>query len=146
MLGPSTFTVSIPGVLAISGTQTNTQWTGTNILNGRLDLKSRANTGLANGNNAAVVLGTNVYIRLSGATTIGVVCGFAAEQDGSFHIVEIGGAVTNTIANQSGVDPAAANRIVTGTGGDVSFTNSPTVIQVIYNATDSRWKIVSFLR
>jgi len=146
MAGTSSHTVVVPGLLAISGTQTNTTFRGTNVLNGRLDFTSRANAGLANGNNAAVVLGTNVYIRLSGATTIGVVCGFAAEQDGSWHIVEISGAITNTIANQSGVDPTAANRIVTGTGADISFTNSPTIIQVIYNAADSRWKLMGLNR
>jgi len=146
MAGSSAYTVIVPGLLSVTGTQTNTTFTGTNVLNGRLDLKPRSNAGLANGNNAAVVLGTNVYIKLSGATTIGVVCGFAAELDGSWHIVEISGAITNTIANQSGVDPTAANRIVTGTGADISFTNSPTIIQVIYNATDSRWKLMGLNR
>jgi len=141
MLGASYHTTVIPGVLAISGSQTNTTFRGTNIINGRLDFTSRANTGLANGNNSGVVLGTNVYVRLSGATTIAALAGFAAEQDGSWHIVQISGSVTNTILNDSGVDATAANRIITGTGADVSFTNSPTVLYLHYDSTSSRWRL-----
>lgn len=132
--------------VASFGSITNGVLRGTNTINGRVDYTSRANTSLANGNNSGVVLGTNVYVRLSGATTIAYIAGFAAEQDGSYHIVEISGSVTNTIGNQSGVDATAANRIVTGTGGDVSFTNNPIVLQVIYNAADSRWKLMGLHR
>jgi hypothetical protein len=141
VLGTSSYTTDIPGVFAPSGTLTNLTIRGTNVINGRVDFTSRANTGLANGNNAGVVLGTNVYIRLSGATTIAAIAGFAAEQDGSWHIVQISGSVTNTILNESGVDATAANRIVTGTGADYSFTNSPSVIYLHYDATASRWRL-----
>lgn len=146
MLGSSTHFIDVPGVVAISGSQSNTTFRGTNKFNGRLDLISRADASLANGNNAAVVLGTNVYVRLSGATTIGAIAGFAAEQDGSFHIVEFSGAVTNLILNQSGVDPTAANRIVTGIAADLALTNSPSTIAVVYDGTASRWKLISFYR
>lgn len=145
-LGGSSHTVSIPGMLEISGTQTNTTFRGTNVFNGRLDLKSRADASLANGNNSAIVLGTNVYVRLSGATTIAALAGFAAEQDGSFHVVQFSGAVTNIFLNESGVDPTAANRLVTGTGADLSLTNTPLAIGLIYDGTASRWRIISLHR
>lgn len=129
--------------------QTNRQWvsedsafTGTNVINGRLDLTSRANSALANGNNAGVVLGTNVYIRLSGPSGNYTINGFAAEQDGSWHIIEADNPTSSlTIANQSGTDPTAANRIVTGTGADVVITNNPALFEAIYNASAGRWRL-----
>lgn len=150
-LGTATHTVSIPGVLSVSGTQTNTTFRGTNVVNGRVDFTSRANTALVNGANSAIVLGTNVYVRLSGATTVAGISGFAAEQDGSFHIVQITGAITNVIVNEANstdiaTDAAAANRIVTGTGTNFYATNSPLVIPVVYDGTAGRWRMMNFLR
>lgn len=145
VLGSGTQIIKFAGPI-VGATETNTTWKGTNVMNGRLDFKSRANTSLANGNNAGVILGSNVYVRLSGATTIAAIAGFAAEQDGSFHVVQFTGAITNTFLNESGVDATAANRIVTGIGADLSLTNTPLVLSMIYDATASRWRIVGFLR
>ncbi len=145
-LGTGNQRVSIPGQLLVSGSQSNTTFRGTNVINGRVDFTPRNNTGLANGNNAGVVLGTNTYVRLSGATTIAYLGGFAAEQDGSFHILRISGSITNTFGNESGVDATAANRIVTGTGGDLSYTNNPLVIGIIYDGTTSRWNLMGVYR
>lgn len=146
VLGTANNAIHVPG--RIEGTTTtNTTLRGTNVLNGRLDLTSRANSGLANGNNAGVVLGTNVYVRLSGPSASYTINGIAAEQDGSWHICEFANPVNSLIiANQSGTDPTAANRIITGTGADVTFTNNPVVLQFIYNATDARWKIANWFR
>lgn len=145
LLGTSSDWIQSPGVFA-GNIHTNTILKGTNVINGRVDFTSRNNTGLANGNNAGVVLGSNVFVRLSGATTIAYLGGFAAEQDGSFHILRISGSITNTFGNESGVDPTAANRIITGTGGDLSYTNNPLVIGIIYDATSSRWNLMGVLR
>lgn len=146
VLGASTHFVTLPGVTEIASA-TNATLRGTNIINGRLDLTSRANSGLANGNNAGVILGTNVYVRLSGPSASYTINGIAAEQDGSWHICEFVNPVNSLIiANNSGTDPTAANRINTGTGGDVTFTNNPVVLQFIYNATDARWKIANWFR
>jgi hypothetical protein len=145
VLGTSTTWVQSPGIFA-GNTHSNTTFRGTNAINGRVDFLSRANTGLANGNNAGVILGTNVYVRLSGATTIAYLGGFAAEQDGSFHVLQFTGAITNTFGNESGVDATPANRIITGTGADLSLTNTPLVVGLIYDATAARWRILSFHR
>jgi len=152
----SAHTVSVAGNLEVAGktqlgTATNNTWTGTNTLNGRLDFTSRANAGLVNGANSGIVLGSNVFVRLSGATTVAGISGFAAEQDGSFHVVQFSGAITNVIINEVNstdiaTDATAANRIVTGTGTNYYATNSPLVIPFIYDATAQRWKIVNFLR
>lgn len=151
-LGSSTLTVSIPGMLWIEGSQTNTTFTGTNVFNGRLDFKSRANTGLANNSaNSGVILGTNTYVRLSGATDFQAISGFAAEQDGSWHIVKLSGAKTNVIVNEVNspdftADGTAANRIVTGTGGNLYLTNSPLVLAFIYDTATARWHVMDFHR
>lgn len=146
IIGGTSQTVTIGGPI-VGATTTNTTLRGTNVINGRIDYTSRANTGLANGNNAGVVLGTNVFLRLSGPTGNYTLNGFAAEQDGSFHILELDNPTSSiTVANNSGTDPTAANRITTGTGADVTITNNPAFLQVIYNTTASRWRVISYSR
>jgi hypothetical protein len=145
-IGTSAEKVSIPGLIT-DPVSTNSTLKGTNILNGRLDLTSRANTSLANGNNAGVVLGTNVYLRLSGPSAAYVINGIAAGQDGTWHIIEADNPTSSlTIANQSGTDPTAANRIVTGTGADIVLTNQPAMFQMIYNISAARWRVVTHSR
>lgn len=145
VLGTSSDRITVPGKLE-NVLSTNSTWKGTNILNGGLILTTRANTGLANGNNSGVVLGTNVTVDLSGGSTIASIAGFAAEPGDSFHIVRISGAVTNIILNDSGVDATAANRIITGTGGDINLTNNPSYIELRYHAASSRWNLVNWTR
>jgi hypothetical protein len=141
VLGNATQTVSIPGVI-VGPTQTNSTFRGTNVFNGRVDFTSRANSSLANGNNSGVILGTNTYVRLSGPSAAYVLNGIAAEQDGSWHIIEAENPVNSlTIAHQSGTDPTAGNRIVTGTGADVVLTNNPAIFEAIYNASAARWRL-----
>lgn len=124
--------------------QSNTTFSGTNNWNGDLALQARANSSLANGGNAGVILGTNVVISLSGATTTATLAGFAAEREGAFHIVRLSGAVSHVIANESGLDSTAANRITTGTGGDITLTNQPAFIQLRYSGT--RWELINWTR
>jgi hypothetical protein len=133
----------VPGSLQVQGNVTNLHVVGTNNWTGDLAYVSRNNDAIANGNNAGVILGTNVYVRLSGPTGAFTIAGFVAERNGSFHIVEMPSGYTGTLANQSGLDAAAANRIITGTGGDLTFTNQPPFIQVIYDGAAARWKVVS---
>ncbi len=141
ILGSADHAVTAPGRFT-SSVFTNNTHRGTNVFNGRVDFTSRANTSLANGNNAAVVLGTNVFLRLSGPSAAYVINGFAAEQDGSWHIIEADNPTSSlTIAHQSGTDPTAANRIVTGTGADVVLTNNPAMFEAIYNASAARWRL-----
>jgi hypothetical protein len=118
---------------------TNATLRGTNTINGGLILSPRSNTSLANGNNAGVILGTNVVVTLSGATTVANIAGFAAEPAGSWHIVRITGSVTNNILNDSGLDATAANRITTRTGGTRFSTNSVTILHVWH--TGSNWEL-----
>ncbi len=144
-LGTASDFVSIPGVLEVSGTQTNTTFTGTNVVNGRMDFKPRSNTSLANGYNSAVILGTNVYIRFSGPSAAYTNVGFASAQDGTYHIAQFDNpGLSFTLLDSSGLDVTPANRILTGTGALLNSTNNPAVFQLLYDGSVSRWRVLSF--
>jgi hypothetical protein len=150
-LGTAAETVSVPGILSVESGISNSVTTGTNKFNARLDFTSRAVSSLVNGANSGIVLGSNVFVKLSGGSTVCALSGFQAAQDGTFHILHITGGITNVIVNEVNstdyaTDATAANRIVTGTGTNFYSTNSPLVLPVIYDAAASRWKIVSFMR
>lgn len=131
----------------IAGAVTNANLRGTNTINGRLDYTPRANSSLANGYNSGVVLGTNVYVKMSGPSGAYTNVGFAASAavDGTFHIVRADNpGLSFTILNDSGLDATAANRVITGTGALKNSTNNPVVFSVIYDGTASRWNILSW--
>jgi hypothetical protein len=138
------FTANGSATLQAGVTATNAATFGTNKIAARVDFTSRANTALANGNNSGVILGSNVYVRISGPSAAYTNAGWAAEFDGSFHVLQFDNPVNNmTILDNSGLDATAANRIRTGTGAALNFTNNPVMLQVIYDATASRWRILN---
>jgi hypothetical protein len=142
MLGSSSISTYVNSLLQVGVATTNITFAGTNVWRGSLAFKSTANAILANGDNVPFPLGTNVFTRLSGATTIANLQGFTEEPDGAYHIIRISGSITNRIYNELGGAPAA-QRINTGTGGDLISTNSPTWLTVIYDATAARWNVIS---
>lgn len=100
-------------------------------------------TTLANGNNAAVTFGEKVYAKIkAGPTAAFAICGLADGRDGRILIIQNATGQNMTIANDSGVDPTAANRIYTQTGSDVATTGNGTAT-LIYDSEDSRWILVS---
>jgi hypothetical protein len=101
------------------------------------------NTSLANGNNAGVDFGEKVYVKLkAGPTGAFAICGIDGGADGRMLIIDNSIAQNMTIANDSGVEPVAANRIYTRTGSDV-VTTGQGVVTLIYDSEDSRWILVS---
>lgn len=110
---------------------------GSDIAFGRFPISS-----LASGNNAAVPVGTNVLVEVSGPSAAFNINGIANGRDGKLLVLlNLSGQVM-TIANESGTDPVAANRIRTLTGADLAtFTNS--ICTLIYNASVSRWILLS---
>lgn len=148
--GTANHTVSVPGNLEVGGkvqlgTSTNNIWRGTNILNGRLDLTPRSNTSLANGYNSGTVLGTNTFIQISGASGPCTNASFAAPGGPAFYWLEVDNpGLSYTIKHESGLEPTPANRVDTGTGGDLSSTNRTVLIQIGYVMSASRWRIWSF--
>jgi len=147
-LGTANHTVSIPGQLLISGTQSNTTFRGTNNAGGSWSYPRVNITSIANGNNIAVPLGTNKFVRLSGTVTaspaiVGMVgAATTGGTDGQEIRIfnELGYAATFT---QNTVDPVAENRIETYDGNDVNVANNGW-IDFVYSSSDSRWHVVNF--
>lgn len=146
-LGTSRQHVSIPGQLLVSGTQSNTTFTGTNIAGGSWSYPRKDLTSLAAGNNLAVPAGTNRFIRLgagpaSAATIVGIVGGATTGGNDGQDVVfynDTGYALTFAV---NSVDPVPANRINTPTGGDISIPDQGWA-QFLYDATDARWKLIN---
>lgn len=135
-LGTATEHVSIPGTLR------HVRAEGTNqvIANSDIGFTRYALTSLANGNNAAVPVGTNVFVQVSGPSASFTVNGLDGQpnRDGKFLILLNYTGQNMTIAHDSGVDPVAGNRIYTMTGADVATTGNGSAI-LIYSASASRW-------
>lgn len=132
-----------------SGTFTNAaNWNPT--VNGTATFQSDARftrydlTTLASGNNAAIPIGsTNIYVRIpSGPTAAFTINGIASGANGRFLILENATGYAMTVANQSGTDPTAANRIATYSGTDISTVGN-CVAMFVYDSSASRWKLVS---
>lgn len=141
-LGTESDHVSIPGVLrSFTADQTNNFPAGSDIAFGRF-----AVTSLANGNNAAVPVGTNVLVEVSGPSADFTVNGINADgatRDGKLLIIVNQTGFNMTIAHQSGTDPTAANRIITMTGADRVTTGNGTAT-FMYFSSVSRWILVAF--
>jgi len=142
MVGRSTETVVVPGVLS-AASQTNSVLRGTSVINGRVDFTPGSRTGLANGYNSGTILGTNVYLRMSGPSAAYTNAGFAAAVDGTFHILQFDNpGLSYTILPDSGLEVTPANRILTGTGGLVNSTNQPAMFGVLYDGSATRWRLL----
>jgi len=121
---------------------------GTNYLpvNSDISFARYPITSLANGNNAAVPVGTNVFIEVSGPSASFTINGIAAanaQRDGKIIYIVNQTGQDMTIAHQSGTDPTAANRIITMTGADRATTGNGAAT-LIYSGAASRWLLISF--
>lgn len=121
------------------------QSTNTYLANSDIAFTRNAVASLANGNNAAVPVGTNVFIEVSGPTgafTINGINAANAQRDGKIIYIVNQTGQNMTIAHQSGTDPTAANRIITMTGADRTTTGNGAAT-LIYSASASRWLLIS---
>ena len=139
--------LQVLGGLTVANGITNLFLTGTNYFPAGSDISFGRFpvTSLANGNNAAVPVGTNVFIEVSGPSGAFTINGINGQpnRDGKQIIIKNATGQTMTIANQSGTDPTAANRILTGLSADEAFTNNPGMVTLIYDGNASRWLIQS---
>ncbi len=135
--------ISNTALTAVSSTNQTDQ--GQHTFASDVSFSRSSNTSLANGNNAAVSFGTNaVYIKVkAGPTASFAINGIAGGRDGRELILDNATGQTMTIANDSGVDPTPANRILTRTGSDVS-TGTGGVVTLIYDSESSRWILKTF--
>lgn len=135
-LGTSSDFVSIPGDLDVDGDIYEAQIY-------QLETPRLDNTSLSSGNNAAVNISTNAFVRISsGPGAAFTINGIAGGADGRRVTIYNATAFNMTIANDSGVDPTAANRIYTLTGSDYATTGTGAV-SLIYDSGASRWILIS---
>lgn len=144
-LGTASDHVSIAGGLKVDGVITNAVFGNTNsfpagsdISFGRYSLSS-----LANGNNAGIVVGTNVFIQVSGPSAAFAINGIDGGRDGKLIVILNYTGFDMSIAHDSGVDATAANRIYNLTGADRTTTGNGAAT-LIYSGSASRWILISF--
>lgn len=138
-LGTANQHVSIPGDLRAI-IITNALFPGSNSLTGSLKMLATNVTGVANGDLLLDVGLERTVHRLSGNTAAANICGIKNGYDGrQLRIIK-----TNiydlVFKNASGAaGTAASERIVTGTGGNVTFTNVPEIIDLSYDGAQAVW-------
>lgn len=129
----------VSGSSISNATIQSSTFTGTNNWTGDIAYPGVSVSSLASGVNAAVPISTNVYMRVSGPTGAFSINGVASGRDGRVVVFENATGYALTIANNSGSDPTATNRILTGTGADFALANNPGVATLIYDGNQSRW-------
>lgn len=125
---------------ACAFSNTNNFPAGADLAFGRFAVSS-----LANGNNASVPVGTNVFAEVSGPTAAFTINGISGSpnRDGKFLIILNQTGFNMTIAHDSGVDATAGNRIFSMTGADRTTTGNGSAL-LIYSGAASRWILLSF--
>lgn len=142
--------ITLSNMLQVVVAVTNLTVAGTNKWQGDLSYSRYSNSGIINGNNSGILIGTNVVVELSGGTTIAQYAGFVASRDGDYRIVRMSGAVTNVIVDANdpiwSPDGTAARRITTGTGGALLLTNQPSWIKMMYRTASTSWEVLDHSR
>jgi hypothetical protein len=142
-LGAATGTVLISGRLTISGSQSNTTFTGTNQWKGDIATPAYSVSTLAAGNNIAVDFGTNYLVRLDAGslTAAPTICGLVDGRDGLEYLVfnNTGYAVTFAINT---VDPTPANRFAREGNANALVVNQGWAL-LKYEGSGSRYRIVA---
>lgn len=134
--------VSIPGVLQAAGTSNLSVTAGSsNVMRGSYSYPWSAMSTLANGNNIAIVLGTNRSIRFTGTLTNAAICGIAGGYDGLEYQLrnELGSPLTLA---ENTVDPTEQYRFDFTDNLDVSIVNGgEATIRYKGSGSTGRWTI-----
>ena len=141
VLGNSSHTVTVPGLLTAAA-QTNSEFKGTNMVNGDIGFTRLDVTTAAAGNNVIDPGTEATYLRID--NNPGAAFTIAALDDGRpgrILIVENDSGYTMTIAHESGYTATAADRIITPVAADVTVTGHDTAL-LIYSGSDSRWILI----
>lgn len=94
---------------------------------------------LANGANNNVAPGYETHIRITGPTGAFSTTGFSGGEKGRLLLIANTVAQDWTLSNESG-SSTDTNRIITGTGGDVTLTGVSAAV-LVYDATSARWRV-----
>ncbi len=134
LTSPAIVTPAITNPVVDAGT-----FTGASAFSGSVRWAMTANSSLANGVNAAVDPGPGAFLKITaGPSAAFTVNGISGGQAGRVLAVQNGTGQAMTWANDSGIDPTAANRILTFAGGDVT-TSGNSLTFLIYDSAAARW-------
>ncbi len=136
--GDATFAAAV-NILSSAITVKDLNTTGTNKFALAISFTATNITSLANGVNL-VDPGLKTFIRVSGPTAAYSLDKMTRGYDGRFVRIHKNDSFTLTLANESGSGGGAAtDRLVTGTGANITVTNNPGVVEFTYDATLGRW-------
>ena len=129
-------------VMSASPTLTGTLTAATANFSGPFSLLFGTDYSTATSTQSDVAINTNSAVRYTGAgssTFYGIAAGTAGQ------ILYLTNAATSTntlvLSNQSGSEATAANKIITGTGADLTMANNSSVI-LQYDGAASRWRVI----
>lgn len=139
MLWGSTQKIRIPGQLQVTGSMTNNFLTGSNRVAGSWSLTRRTDSSQPIGFNIITNSASDSLVWLTAPAGTCTNVGFTEGYDGRIiRYIKYNGGYPMGIANQSGL-ASAERQVLTGTGADVTITNSPGWFDLQYDATLSRW-------
>lgn len=122
-----------------NGALTNTTVYGTFYTSGKTSFERVANTALVSGDNASIDFGSGTFVEItSGPSANFTLSGIQGGVNGRLLIIHNATSYSMGILNDTGT---AANRILTGTGGDVYFSGSASVI-LVYDSSQSKWVVI----
>lgn len=144
MLGGSLFPVSAPAVFQVDGPMmvtngiTNQVVRGTNSINAEVSLVPRVNSTVISGYASAINLGTNAYVRVTGASAAITNASFKGGYAGLRVLVEfVNPGLSCVLLDHSAIGaPTASEKINNGTGGLVNMTNNPAMFELMHNGTE----------
>lgn len=141
LLGTASYTTVVPGMLAVTGTQTNTIFSGTNKFQLAISYSVTNITSLANGANE-IDPGFKTYIKVSGPSAAYSIDKIDKGYDGRVLTIQKTDSFTMTVVNNSGAGVLGDSaKILTGTGGTITITNNPGFVELIYDAAATRWGV-----
>lgn len=138
-IGSAAHTVLLTGSIAISGTVSNIHAIGSNRVAGSWSLTRRTDSSQPTGHNIITNSASDNLVWLTAPAGACTNVGFTDGIDGRvIEYVKYNGGYSMGIANESGL-ASAERRVLTGTGADVTITNSPGWFRIRYDSTISRW-------
>lgn len=115
-----------------------------NIVTAGISFTRANHTALANGDNAGVSFGDKVFAKIkTGPSAAFAICGIAEGWNGRILMLYNSTGYDMAIKNNSGGDPTPANRILTGTGADITITGNG-FVNLIYDSEDSLWVVMNY--
>ena len=134
------FDIAATGLITNS-TINNIIFGGSNVFNGTIGFAKTNNSGLVNGPNSDLAIGTNAIVNVSGPSGAFGINGIVAGYDGQEVTIRNGTGFTMSMTNNSGNEATPANRLKLGNNGFYQPTNNPSWAKFRYDASSAFWEL-----